>query len=224
MKNMIVLFAALALLGSVATATPASCTAETLNNYLVPGFSCVIDNLLFSNFTYAGTASGGGTAIPAAGVSVSPITTLDDEGLEFNAGWSVTSGEEDSDINFKVSTVNGAATIDYLDLEFNGAYTGTGSSGVTENYCKGGTLTSCPTSVAQIKVTNPPTVLSVTSQDFTPVSWLSVSKDVNVNAGSWGTASISDLSNTYGQVVPEPATMCLIGFSLVALGFVRKRS
>jgi hypothetical protein len=222
MKKMLVLFAALVLVTSFAAATP-TCTAETLNNYLAPGFSCEIDNLLFSNFTYTDTANG--TApIASSAVGVTPITTPGDEGLEFNAGWSVsTPAEEDSNIGFIVSTVNHADTIDFLDLEFNGRYSGTGTSSVTENYCAGGTLSSCPTTVGQIAVTNPPTVLSVTSEDFTPVNTLQVSKDVNVSAGSLGTASISDLNNTYGQV-PEPGTLGLLGGGLVALGLVRRRS
>jgi PEP-CTERM motif len=223
MKKMLVLFAALVLAASFAAATPMACTAETLNNYLAAGFSCEIDNLLFSNFTYTGTANG--TApIASTAVNVTPITTPGDEGLEFNAGWSVsTPAEEDSNIGFIVSTVNKADTIDSLDLEFNGHYTGTGTSSVTENYCEGGLLASCPTTVNQIAVTNPPTVLSITSKDFTPVNTLQVSKDVNVSAGNGGTASISDLNNTYGQV-PEPGTLGLLGGGLVALGLVRRRS
>jgi hypothetical protein len=223
MNKTLVLFAALVLAASIAVATPTFCTAETLDNYLATGFSCEIDNLLFSNFTYSDTANAT-SPIPSTAVNVIPITTPGDEGLEFTAGWSVsTPAEEDSVIGFIVSTVNDADTIDSLDLEFNGHYTGTGTSGVTENYCEGGLLTSCPTTVGQIAVTNPPTVLSITSEEFTPVNTLQVSKDIVVSSGSEGTASISDLNNTYGQV-PEPGTLGLLGGGLVALGLVRRRS
>jgi hypothetical protein len=223
MKKIPVLFAALVLSASFAAATPSACTAETLNNYLAAGFSCEIDNLLFSNFTYSDSANGT-SPIPSTAVNVTPLTVSGDEGLQFTAGWSVSSlAEEDSDIDFTVSTVNHANTIDELSLEFNGHYTGTGTSSVTENYCAGGTLISCPTTVGQIAVTNPPTVLSDTSLDFTPVNTLQVSKDITVSAGTWGTASISEVNNTYGQV-PEPGTLCLLGGGLVALGLVRRRS
>jgi hypothetical protein len=224
MKRLAILFASLGLMASFAAATPSACTSETLNNYLVSGFSCTIDNLVFSNFTYSDTANNT-SPIASTAVNVLPITVPDDEGLEFTAGWSVVQpAEEDSKIGFTVSTVNGLATIDQLGLEFNGNYSGTGSAGVTETYCKGGTLTSCPTTVDQIAVTNPPTVLSITSLSFAGVSTLSVSKDIFVNAGNWGTASISDVNNTYGQSqVPEPGTLCLIGGGLLAVGFLRKR-
>jgi hypothetical protein len=226
MKKMLVLSAALGLVASFASAAPA-CTSETLNNYLAAGFSCTIDNLLFSNFTYTDTAIPSSAAIPATAVFVAPITTALDEGLTFNANWSVSSGqEEDSTIKFSVSTVNHADTIDKLSLVFDGSYTGNGTSGVTEAYCKGGTLTSCPTAEGEISVTNPPLVLSDTTQVFTGVNTLSVSKDISVDALTGGTAKISDVENTYGQMgtVPEPATMGLIGGGLLALGFLRKRS
>lgn len=225
MKRFAILLASLAVAASFAVATPTACSSETLNNYLVSGFACTIDNLVFSNFTYSDTASGT-SPIPSTAVNVVPITIPDDEGLEFTAGWSVIEpAEEDSNIGFKVSTLNGLATIDQLGLEFNGNHTGTGSSGVTETYCPGGTLITCPSGLQQIAVTNPPTVLSTTSLTFAAVSSISVSKDIFVDAGNWGTASISNVDNTYGQTgVPEPGTLCLIGGGLLTVGFLRKRA
>jgi hypothetical protein len=230
MKTLLI-FAAMILAATSAMASGA-CTQESLNNYLVPGFSCSIDNLMFSNFGYSGAGSPVGNAIPAGGIDVTPLTTALDVGLQFNPGMSVgtqpggASAFQDSLITFTVSTVNGAATLEDLGLFFQGSFTGTGTSSVTENYCLGGSLLGCPgANAGQLKVTNPPPVFN-DATSFAGVTSISVSKDINVTSGTAGTANTSMVVNTFSQFsqVPEPMSMVMLGAGLMGIGLLRKRA
>ncbi len=59
--------------------------------------------------------------------------------------------------------------------------------------------------------------------EFDPVKVISVSKDINVNSGSNGTANISQAINTFDHDVPKPVSLLLCGTGLFALGFLRRR-
>jgi len=231
MKSGLGLLAAAFIVVPAAMASSTTCQNATLDQYLTPNFSCISGNLLFSNFSYTPTAVPTGVMINASAIRVTPITTTGDEGFQFSSGWNVgtqpggSSSDQDSLIVFTVSTVNGAATLEDLSLFFNGSFSGTGLSGVAEQYCLGGSLQSCPQGDAgQLSVTNPPPKFNDASF-FTPVSSISVSKDINVTSGINGTANISQVINTFSQLaVPEPASYFLLGGGLMALGLLRRRS
>ena len=130
---------------------------------------------------------------------------------------------QDSLSGFTATTVNHLALLSDLDPTFNGAFTGTGATGVTEQNCLGGTIANCPTGGKQIKVTNPPPSFNDAVTFAAAVSTLSVSKDINVTSGINGTASISRVINRFSQV-REPASYVLLGAGLLALGLLRKRA
>jgi hypothetical protein len=211
-------------------AAPAACQVGTMASYI--GSSCTINGLLFDTFGDVNTASPSGNAIPTSSITVTPITSPGQEGFMFSFGSSVVtqaggiSSFQDEDITFHVSTLNGLATITNLTLFFNGSFTGTGTSSVTENYCVGHTLSGCPSgSSGQIHVTNPPPSFNDQILIGGGANSVYVSKDMNATSGTNGTANISQVSNTYnggGTSVPEPFTTLLVGSGLVGLGVLRK--
>jgi len=217
-----------------AMAAPASCQTGTFasSSYGASGFSCTINGLLFDTFGDVNTANPNGLTINGSNITITPITTTGQEGFMFSFGSSVkndgsNSTFQDEDITFHVSTLNNSNSITSLTLFFNGSFTGTGTSSVTENYCVGHTLVGCPSGGSgQIKVTNPPPSYNDQILIAGGTNSLYVSKDINATSGTNGTANISNVSNTYpggpNTSVPEPFTMMLVGSGLVGLGVMRR--
>jgi hypothetical protein len=208
MRKLILLVLVMFGLSSVGMA--GACGVGTMASYL--GTSCTIGSLTFSNFSYSSASFGGATAVPAAGVTVTPITGSE-VGFEFEAPWIVSSAQGlDSTIDY---TVTGPITDLILSMA---------GYGITD----GGDV-----SVAETSATPPLSLLvfdnstgSLASDSVTGLSLttLTVTKDIAV-LGNGGTAGLSIVNNEFSTgSVPEPASMLLLGSGLLALaGYARRR-
>src|SRR6266852_4453582 len=143
-------------IASSAFATPTTCPTGAYTLYLAPNFNCQVGNKALKHFGYRST----GIDVPASSISVTPIASVGNEGLQFAGPWNVGSSQvvstfQDSLITFAVGTPDPA--IPALRLFFNGSSTGTGLGCVAENFCLNHALEGCPAgSSGQIRVTNPP--------------------------------------------------------------------
>ena len=205
-------------LASTALATTTSCQTGTLTSYLASGFSCQSGSLIFTDFDYQGTGR------DASSITVNPLTDYDREGFQFQGGWSASSANgastsEDSRITYTVNHPGGL--IDTLSLAFGSSVSGTGVSTVQERFCLGSSLVNCPSiNQGAISLTNPGTMLS-NRAFFAGVGSVSLSKDINVTSGLNGSASISNVSDTFSS--PEPLSFVLLGTGLLGIGLLRRR-
>jgi PEP-CTERM motif len=229
-SQVLLLFVCAILLTGVGFAS--NCPVTTLDAYLGSGYSCGIGDKTFSNFLYTGTSTPAGFAIPASGVGVTPITTPGNPGFQFSAGWfaSTSSGimEQDSLIQYTANVNQGGALITDLSLSIGGVgWTGTGSVVVDETACLGAVFPSC--SGGQVITLN---VFDSSagsklfdSASFAGVSEVDLEKDIEVVAGSNGSASVSLVTNQFSEgQVPEPGSLVLFGTGIVGIaGLLRRK-
>jgi len=163
--------------------------------------------LTFSGFSYASTASGTATAYPATSVGVLAFSSPPNSGITFAAGWStVANGILDIAITY---TVTSSKPITDADLVIAGSVTGTGAASVGETLTSGGKL------IGTLTASLPGA--PVDSISFAGVNSITVTKDIILNAGSAGTASISIVSQGFSTTaVPEPASMALLGIGMTS--------
>uniref|UniRef100_Q01QF6 PEP-CTERM protein-sorting domain-containing protein n=1 Tax=Solibacter usitatus (strain Ellin6076) TaxID=234267 RepID=Q01QF6_SOLUE len=232
-KRLLILLSALsafALIGSASSLYPA-CGANTfdyyMQNYATVSSACAVGDKLFFDFSYLPTNSG---AIAPTGAQVNIVGDISDPnepGLVFSSSlWTVSATNPlrnvyiDASISFTVATMDGAALIKDGTLSFAGteSTTGQGHALIGETLILGGGPPS--TTLGVDSIGGPFT--SITT--FSPVSFVTVSKNlqVNVSAGTTGTASIASFREGFSEM-PEPVSCVLFGSGLLGLGILRRR-
>lgn len=237
MKKTLWILAGTLIFGSAAMADNPCPTGKTLDffttNFGTLATGCTIDNLDFSDFQYN---PGGSNPVAASSIGVGLITTLGNEGFDFNPAIGPISGSNQTtsaDIQFEIKGLNGD-TIDDLGIFFNGTQIGSGGTGFSETFYTappslGGKQIACnpPSPCDPFQVTNPPPNLTNEVVFATPVSSLYVVKDIGGCNGCTGSGmgqyKISDVGNTFSNTVPEPAYTALLLAGLLGLGWLRKR-
>jgi hypothetical protein len=183
-------------LGDFTTATGAS-----------NGNSCTVGDKTFSNFGYMPNAIFQ-MAAPANLVTVGPATTPNGPGLLLTSGWSnpsTNTGTADAFITFAV--VAPTAEIVDASLSLSGASIGvTDIENISVGVVAGGA--SLGSLMATGAAPNPP------SLSFSPQAAIFVSDNLSVPPG----LTASDLNKEFSQRVPEPASLAILGVSLLGMG------
>jgi hypothetical protein len=189
------------------TADAAPCISTTLDNWLEsahPGFNCTVGDKTFSNFSYSQdgfNGLNGHSNVPASSVGVGPAFTPF-PGIGANAFWNNT-GATSADALLTFNVVAPPATpITNFELLLDGVL---GSVLDVASLSNGVTVSSSDNLLH--------------TANFAPVTSLLVIDDIGVNPGG----TISSVEKQFTQGVPEPASLAILGFSLLGMGAVYRR-
>jgi hypothetical protein len=216
---------------SIMLATSASAAWVPLTGNPVPISSLPDRTLIFgdkklSEIYVFGSGTGGAIAPDVNSVFVQggQDNVTGNYGLWFLLSWNAFSGQNiNATLNFKISILPGYDNYFIKDIEMDitgSSATGTGGVAVGETvwdapFPEGNIIASLSCS----KQANDGGADLVDYAEFAPLKeiWI-FSKDISITGGTDGSAHLSGLFQFYSQIVPEPATMALLGLgSLVML-------
>jgi hypothetical protein len=214
---------------ALADGLPSPCpNSASLQDYLNMAGGCTIGDKIFSDFAFSTAAQGGAAAETAADITVKPITTLNDPGLQFQSNWSASSGQvSDSAIGFTVTVIGGAALIEDASIvQLGGSVTASGIANVGEGVCAGFNCQNTTFTLNTVNTTDQSLIQLGDHQFFSPVvGQVRATDDIGVSGNADGFASVSLYSAQFSEIpqVPEPATMTLFGVGLLGCAAIFSR-
>jgi hypothetical protein len=221
-KRILVLVVACVIVQAAAWGAP--CVVGTVASYLALGAGgCTIGDKLFNDFSFTASQGGGAVAPGAAGITVTPVLGTE-IGLQFNSLWAAGSGAfVDTTIDFDVAVIGGGAMLidDASTVQSSGGFTGTGAATVSEGLC-GPT----PCSITTMNTFTINTAGTTKLSDhivFTSRGSVHAVKDIGVSGGVSGSGTLSQVVDTFSQVVPEPTSILLLGSVTIVLGRLFRR-
>lgn len=220
-----------------ASAWGATCANTSLANYTASGFSCTLDGLTFSNFTYFANPS---TGLPtASSISVNPVNNNGTVGFDFGGPFISLSGTStDALLSYDIMAAAGdLMTADSVTL-LSAAASGTGAvAEVAEGVCAGTQAAngSCNGNSFSLSASVPGSNSQTVSLGA-GVSFQTILKNIITQGATTGqgNAAISLFENTTtvtgggggnpgGGTAPEPTSMLSLGSGLVITSMLLRR-
>jgi len=210
-------------------ASASVCISGSYEDYIALGASgCAIEGTLFSDFSVLPILPFGALPIDPASVTINPLVSATNPGLEFDFG--ITAGADeffDSLFSFTVTAGAGSALTGSRSTLLGAGATGDGLVTLIQDMCLDGVFTNPPQDCGGTALTAVALVIdgfsdADVSLPFIPAAqFVAVVADFGIDGGLSGTAALDQAAlrfATTATAVPEPSALMLVALALALVG------